>query len=67
MVMLDVWLNVVSVHVDWRMILDVFFLERYGDHRDIHSYPTRRNSDLTGGCKDENDTRIAPQPNPRRD
>src|ERR1039458_2751847 len=24
-------------------------LERYGDHRDLHSFPTRRSSDLTMG------------------
>src|SRR5216683_7944428 len=25
-----------------------FFFERYGDHRDLHSFPTRRSSDLVG-------------------
>src|SRR6185295_20357539 len=24
----------------------LFFFERYGDHRDLHSFPTRRSSDL---------------------
>src|SRR5690348_17935183 len=26
----------------------VFFFEGYGDHRDLHSFPTRRSSDLFG-------------------
>src|SRR5690606_41269205 len=26
--------------------LSLFFLSRYGDHRDLHSFPTRRSSDL---------------------
>src|SRR5436309_10754173 len=25
----------------------LFFCERYGDHRDLHSFPTRRSSDLS--------------------
>src|SRR3712207_7362078 len=25
-----------------------FFFESYGDHRDLHSFPTRRSSDLSG-------------------
>src|SRR6267143_4076927 len=25
-----------------------FFFYRYGDHRDLHSFPTRRSSDLPG-------------------
>src|SRR5689334_12793237 len=25
-----------------------FFLSSYGDHRDLHSFPTRRSSDLAG-------------------
>src|SRR5438045_7343259 len=24
----------------------IFFFQRYGDHRDLHSFPTRRSSDL---------------------
>src|SRR5690349_23912311 len=28
------------------MLLHSFFLCRYGDHRDLHSFPTRRSSDL---------------------
>src|SRR6266542_1241738 len=27
----------------------VSFLYRYGDHRDLHSFPTRRSSDLPAG------------------
>src|SRR5688572_33246487 len=26
--------------------LPTFFFKRYGDHRDLHSFPTRRSSDL---------------------
>src|SRR5687767_15833879 len=26
-----------------------FFFKCYGDHRDLHSFPTRRSSDLAGG------------------
>src|SRR5882672_12004712 len=29
-----------------RSILFVFFFYSYGDHRDLHSFPTRRSSDL---------------------
>src|SRR6266511_3514786 len=28
-------------------LLYFFFFYRYGDHRDLHSFPTRRSSDLT--------------------
>src|SRR5439155_24098809 len=34
----------------------LFFLSQYGDHRDLHSFPTRRSSDLErerGGPPDE--------------
>src|SRR5687768_18258603 len=35
--------------------LFVFFFQCYGDHRDLHSFPTRRSSDLdalpTGGVR----------------
>src|SRR5690606_41759140 len=27
-----------------------FFLRRYGDHRALHSFPTRRSSDLSAGA-----------------
>src|SRR5947208_7081475 len=27
-----------------------FFFYGYGDHRDLHSFPTRRSSDLSCGC-----------------
>src|SRR5438034_5477038 len=27
----------------------IFFFYSYGDHRDLHSFPTRRSSDLTRG------------------
>src|SRR5690625_7273626 len=27
-------------------VTNIFFLECYGDHRDLHSFPTRRSSDL---------------------
>src|SRR5690606_41819177 len=29
-----------------RLICSVFFYSRYGDHLDLHSFPTRRSSDL---------------------
>src|SRR6266536_6170217 len=29
-------------------IIFFFFFEWYGDHRDLHSFPTRRSSDLAG-------------------
>src|SRR6202051_5253058 len=29
-----------------KFILKIFFFERYGAHRDLHSFPTRRSSDL---------------------
>src|SRR5690606_41321416 len=36
-------------------VLFLFFFERSGDHRDLHSFPTRRSSDLwqpvTGICQ----------------
>src|SRR5438552_15667890 len=28
-----------------------FFFSRFGDHRDLHSFPTRRSSDLTADFK----------------
>src|SRR5207253_10338577 len=36
--------------------LSSFFFSRYGDHRDLHSFPTRRSSDLLPalGFSDEN-------------
>src|SRR5437588_10191874 len=36
----------VDVHAFWR-VLAVCFLSRHGDHRDLHSFPTRRSSDLS--------------------
>src|SRR5437667_2454184 len=30
------------------MFLSCFFFICYGDHRDLHSFPTRRSSDLSG-------------------
>src|SRR5687768_18138462 len=30
-----------------------FFVERCGDHRDLHSFPTRRSSDLDGQRQDD--------------
>src|SRR5947207_10319618 len=30
-----------------------FFFSCYGDHRDLHSFPTRRSSDLTIGVGDQ--------------
>src|SRR5437762_12526666 len=29
-------------------VLLIFFFQRYGNHRDLHSFPTRRSSDLAG-------------------
>src|SRR5688572_33502904 len=31
----------------WFVLYDQFFFSCYGDHRDLHSFPTRRSSDLT--------------------
>src|SRR5438445_2475532 len=31
------------------MLTIAFFFQGYGDHRDLHSFPTRRSSDLQGG------------------
>src|SRR6516162_10407921 len=33
----------------------IFFFDGYGDHRDLHSFPTRRSSDRRGahGARDE--------------
>src|SRR5207253_10526518 len=28
-----------------------FFFYGYADHRDLHSFPTRRSSDLSAGCR----------------
>src|SRR5438067_13480933 len=33
----------------------IFFFYCYGDHRDLHSFPTRRSSDLLGFVKMENE------------
>src|SRR5438034_6471195 len=33
-------------YVDLSDLADVFFFYRYGGHRDLHSFPTRRSSDL---------------------
>src|SRR5690348_17995335 len=32
------------------MLCIVFFFYAYGDHRDLHSFPTRRSSDLYHNC-----------------
>src|SRR5690606_41581803 len=37
-------------------ILCIFFFQRYGPHRDLHSFPTRRSSDL--GAADAMHVRI---------
>src|SRR5262245_63885295 len=36
----------------WFVRVPPFSLSCYGDHRDLHSFPTRRSSDLTGGRRD---------------
>src|SRR5262249_60336831 len=33
------------------LILLLFFFHSYGDHRDLHSFPTRRSSDLLSSSK----------------
>src|SRR5438876_7956013 len=33
--------------VIYALLLLFFFFQGYGDHRDLHSFPTRRSSDLT--------------------
>src|SRR5437763_16419355 len=33
------------------LLLLFFFFYCYGDHRDLHSFPTRRSSDLHGACR----------------
>src|SRR6266478_7848200 len=34
----------------WRLRYWFFFFKCYGDHRDLHSFPTRRSSDPDDGC-----------------
>src|SRR5437867_9905991 len=37
--------------VMWDIMLFHFFFHCYGDHRDLHSFPTRRSSDLKMGAR----------------
>src|SRR5712671_2749278 len=47
-----------------------FFFYGYGDHRDLHSFPTRRSSDLSGRAprraRSRRCSRRAPSARPRR-
>src|SRR5947208_13189237 len=40
----------ISMNCDYNVLILCFF-KRYGDHQDLHSFPTRRSSDLHYGCE----------------
>src|SRR5438132_4670307 len=44
--MLPAHIAMVFVHVLTPLLFRLFFFYLYGDHRDLHSFPTRRSSDL---------------------
>src|SRR5204862_7304852 len=37
-----------TIHILYSLF---FFFHTYGDHRDLHSFATRRSSDLSGSCR----------------
>src|SRR5205807_9880027 len=45
----DLCIKIDAVYSDFTL----FFFYRYGDHRDLHSFPTRRSSDLTASISKE--------------
>src|SRR5437764_15342579 len=44
----------------WSVVSSLFFFYCYGDHRDLHSFPTRRSSDLASSAAHAGNSESSP-------